>query len=303
MKKIFGFGLVVLAAFLAHTETRAQSSILFESPVKIIAQARAESKTPTTPTATTFDMTLSQPAFEFRFTVRQPGAAAEALAALKKRSGWKDGVLFIRDECAASPPATPVLRCAVDQVFTFVDNADSVRLVHLGEVFAGEECIEDGKFGCSLYRGEFTDLYDVFENNAFVGRDDVPAPLLEMRAVNGQLTVDLDETWGRNQERFTASERCLAAKPAERIEMCVEGITRRGAYLFNSTLAAYTKREDALMRTRPFARAALCDEKTVDDSACSEMLRKSALLLASIRPGEKPRLRGDVKSLSIPEKK
>lgn len=295
--------MVVFVAFAAHLEARGQSTILFESPVKIIAQARVEANAPATSAATTFDIVISAAAFEFQFTVTQPGGVADALAALKKKSGWKDGVLFVRDDCAETPAAKPVLRCAVDQVFTFVDGADSVRLVHLGDVFAGEDCIEDAKFGCSLYRGVFTDIYDAFENNTFIGRIDMPAPLLEMRAVSGQVTVDLDETWGRNQERYTAGERCLAAKAAERIEMCVAGITRRGAYLFNSILAAYTKRDDALTRTRAFARAALCEDNRESDAECGETLRKSALLLASIRPGEKPRQRGNVKSVSLPPKK
>jgi hypothetical protein len=299
VRPIFLFGLVAFAVGLAHTETRAQSSILFESPVKITALVRAEPKVATPSTVTTFDITVSPSAYEFRFAVTQPGPFADALAALKKKSGWKDGVLFIRDDCASAPLATHALRCAVDQVFTFVDAPDGVRLVHLGDVFAGEDCIEEAKFGCSLYRGVFTDVYDVFESNAFVDRQDIPAPLVEMRAVSGQLTVDLDETWGRNQERFTAGERCLVAKPAERAEMCTEGITRRGAYLFNSILATYTKRDDELMRIRAFARAALCEEKSNDDSACSDALRKSALMLVSIRPGEKPRLRGNVKSVAI----
>ena len=303
MRKIFCRALWVFGAFTAHLESRAQSTILFESPVKIIAQVRVEAKAPTTPTATTFDIAISAAAFEFQLTVTQPGGGAEALAALKKKSGWKDGVLFVRDDCAGTPVAKHVLRCAVDQVFTFVDGTDSVRLVHLGDVFAGEDCIEEAKFGCSLYRGVFTDVYDAFENTAFIGRIDIPAPLLEMRAVNGQLTVDLDETWGRNQERYTAGERCLAATPADRVEQCVEGITRRGAYLFNSTLAAYTKREDALTRTRAYARAALCEDRRESDAECSESLRNSALMLASIRPGEKPRMRGNIKSVSLPAKK
>jgi hypothetical protein len=286
-----------------HTESRAQPTILFESPVKIIALARAEAKAQITPPATTFDIAISAPTFEFQFSLTQPGGVAEALALLKKKSGWKDGVLFIRDECAATPAVKPAVRCAIDQVFTFVDGADSVRLVHLGDVFVGEDCVEDAKFGCSLYRGVFTDIYDVFENNAFIGRVDLPAPLLEMRAVNGQLSVDLDETWGRNQERYTAGQRCLAATPADRAEMCVEGITRRGAYLFNSTLAAYTKREDALTLTRAYARASLCEDSRESDAECGETLRKSALLLASIRPGEKPRMRGNVKTVALSPKK
>ena len=295
--------MLVFAALTTHLESRAQSTILFESPVKIIAQARVEAHGTTTPTATTFDIAISGAAFEFQFAVTQPGGVAVALAALKKKSGWKDGVLFIRDDCVDTPIAKHVLRCGVDQVFAFVEGADSVRLVHLGDVFAGEDCIEEAKFGCSLYRGEFTDVYDVFENNAFIGRNDIPTLLLEMRAVSGQLTVDLDETWGRNQERYSAGERCLAAKPADRAELCIEGISRRGAYLFNSTLAAYTKREDALTRTRAFARAALCEDNRESDAECGETLRKSALLLASIRPGEKPRVRGIIKTVSLPAKK
>ena len=120
-------------------------------------------------------------------------------------------------------------------------------------------------------------------------RADAPALLTEMRMKSGELVVDLDETWGRNQERFSAGERCLAASNTERASQCTEGISPRRAYLFNAALATYTKRDHQLTRIRNNARQALCDQQTED--ACSEILRASALMLAAIRPGEKARAR------------
>ena len=122
--------------------------------------------------------------------------------------------------------------------------------------------------------------------------------LLEIHVTSGEFVVDLDETWGRNQERFAAGERCLAATAVERASVCIDGITPRGAYLFNSALATYTRRTDNLLRIRTFARGALCESRS--EAECSETLRLSALMLAGIRPGEKPRPRGNVKSVPLP---
>lgn len=223
---------------------------------------------------------------QLSFDVRQRSADANGK---RKVFGWKDGFLFVRDDCQVSDESKRPWRCAVDHVYTLVDVKDGKRLAHLGDVHAGEDCIDEAKIGCALYQGVFTDIYDRLENHAFANRADAPAPLIEMRVKSGELIVDLDETWGRNQERFTAGERCLSAAITERASACVDGISPRRAYLFNATLATYAKREEALNRTRGYARNALCDRESED--ACSEILRISALMLASIRPGEKPRAR------------
>ena len=318
MRRIIPFALLLGVMLNAH----AQTMVLLDGPVKITAEARpvakhdgnADANLPAGIALTTFDLTISDKAVEFQFSSAQRGAHAGALAALRARIGWKNGFLFVRDDCLGANGGNRVLRCVIDQVFAFVDGANSKRLVHLGEVFVGDDCVDEEKFGCALYRGVFTDVFDAFENNTMIGRTDVPAPLLEMRAVNGQLVVDLDETWGRNQERYTAGERCLAAKPEVRAAVCVDGITPRGAYFFNSLLATYAKRGEALMRVHPYARSALCgDDKLSDDKRdskledkpdadCSEQLRLSALMLAAIRPGEKPQPRGNVHSISLPVK-
>ena len=299
---------VILLVFLhcAISTADAQTRVILDSPVKVTAQAYTENKSETRATAastasTTFNLTISGATHQFQLTVAQPGSYTDALAALKARSGWKDGYLFVRDDCLGAVEDKRAARCVVDQLFTFVESANGKRLVHLGEVSAGDDCAAEAKFGCALYQGVFTDIFDAFENSTMIRRGDAPTPLLEMRAVNGQLVVDLDETWGRNQERFTAGERCLAAKQTERSTTCVDGITPRRAFLFNATLATYTKREAQLTRVRAFARSALCDpEFDINvESECSESLRKSALLLAGIRPGEKPRARSNVRSAAI----
>jgi hypothetical protein len=205
--------------------------------------------------------------------------------------GWKDGYLFVRDDCMVADEARRAWRCVVDQIYTLVGTKDGKRLAHLGDVFAGEDCIDEPKVGCALYQGVFTDIYDRLENHTTFDRADVPAPLIEMRVRSGELVVDVDETWDRNQERFTAGLRCLAAPANERSTACVEGISPRRAYLFNSVLASYTKREEQLDKIRGYARSALCDRDHSSEEACSEILRVSALMLTSIRPGEKARAR------------
>lgn len=276
----------------------AQSSVLVETPVRVTADVKAEAKADVSAATTALDLAINQGSHEFRLTVVQRGSASEALSAQKARSGWKNGYLFIRDDCRGTNETKRAWRCVVDQVFAYVDGRDGKRLVHLGEVFAGDDCVDEAKFGCALYERTFTDIDDTLENNALVGRADSPAMLVEMYVTSGELVVDLDETWGRNQERFTAGERCLAAKPAERATHCVDGITPRRAYLFNAALATYTKRADQLMRIRTVARSALCEGST--EAECSEALRLSALMLADIRPGEKPRPRGNVRSVPLP---
>lgn len=247
--------------------------------------------------ASAIELTLNHDTHEFRLSVLQRGDPATALAAQKVRTGWKDGYLFVRDDCLGANDEKRAWRCVVDQVFTLVDSREGKRLVHLGEVYAGDDCVDEARFGCAVYQGTITDIYDQLEGNALVGRTEAPAILMEMRMTSGQLVVDLDETWGRNQERFTAGERCLAAKPEVRKEVCIEGISPRQAYLFNSALATYTRRTGHLMRIREFARAALCDDR--QDAQCSEYLRLSALMLAGIRPGGKPRARTSVNAAFV----
>ena len=297
--------LLVLLMLICEAQMAiAQPTVLIEAPVRITADAVAVSNASKVPTksaaasaTTALGLAINRDSYEFRLTVMQRGSPLVALAAQKARSGWKDGYLFIRDDCLAAIEAKRAWRCVVDQVFTFVDSRDGKRLVHLGEIFAGDDCLEETKFGCALYQGAFTDLYDSLEKNSLVGRADSPALLLEIRVASGEFVVDLDETWGRNQERFTAGERCLAAMAAEQVSDCTDGITPRGAYLFNSALATYTRRTDNLQRIRRFARGALCESRS--EAECSETLRLSALMLAGIRPGEKPRPRGNVKSMSL----
>ncbi|MEP7155110.1 MAG: hypothetical protein ABI905_05025 [Betaproteobacteria bacterium] len=283
---------LLLSAMWTCSFAFAQSSVLFDAPVKITAEAKAGAG------VTVLDLAMNQVTHEFRVTVLQRGNAAEALAAERARSGWKDGFLFIRDDCQPASEEKRAWRCVFDHVFTFVDAREGKRLVNVGEVFAGDDCVEEAKVGCSLYRGTFTDIYDALENIALVGRADSPALLIEMHVTSGEFVIDLDETWGRNQERFSAGERCLAARRSERAEFCTEGINPRRAYLFNSALAIYTKRADALQRIQASARTALCDEKS--ETECSEILRWSALILGSIKPGGKPRSRGNVQSVVLP---
>lgn len=311
--------LLVVAAFATST-VMAETAVLLETPVKIAVEPTLKSDAPPT---SALNLAINQGSHEFRLTVLQRGNESAALSAQKARTGWKDGYLFVRDDCLGTNDDKSKWRCVVDQVFTFVDSRDGKRLVHLGEVAAGEDCIDELRIGCALYQGVFTDIYDALEKNAFISRADAPAPMLEMRVVSGEWVVDLVDTWGRNQERYGAGERCLAAKPSERAVHCIEGITPRRAYLFNSTLATYTKRDEQLDRIRGFARSALCendelgDDKSGDnkrreekrnddkreekvDADCSEILRLSALMLAGIRAGEKPRPRGNVRSIPLP---
>lgn len=244
---------------------------------------------------TNITVKLQDSTTEFRVDVAQRGAGAAAVHEQQLRTGWKRGFFFVRDDCLETDEAKRPFRCVVDHVFTFVEGGKGKRLVYLGEVYAGDDCVEEVKLGCALYEDFFTDIYDVLEVNTVLSRNDSPGILLEMRAVNGEWEVDPVETWGRNQERFIAGEKCLAAKGDAQLTACVDGITPRRAYFFNATLATYTQRRDELTRTRAYARSAMCIGAS--DEECSETLRLSALLLARVKSGERPRNRGKVTTL------
>ena len=287
------FGVLFFLALLLTTNTHAASTVLLESPVRVTAETLAGAKANTTK----LELTIQHGASEFTLSVLQRGNAVDALTAQKSTSGWKDGYLFIRDDCLVDDPVLAAWRCVVDHVFTLVEDAKNkpaARLIYVGDVFAGEECIEAVRIGCALYKGTFTDIYDRLENNTLAPRAESPSLLIEMSVDGGVFQVDLDETWKANQERFLAGTRCLNAKPEMQSVRCIDGITPRRAYVFNTALATYTRQAEHLERTRAFARAALCER--LDDAECSDVLRSSALLLASIKPGEKARPRGNVMS-------
>ena len=286
-------GALHFAAMLFAAPATSAPVVLLDSPVRVVAEALPG----TTANTTKLELSVQHGASEFVLTVSQRGAATAALAAQKSAMGWKDGYLFIRDDCLAPDKQAAAWRCVVDQVFTLAEDArdkSGVRLIHVGEVFTGEDCVDAVRIGCALFRDTFTDIYDRLENNPLVPRAESPELLIEMNVRGGIFAVDLDETWKANQERFLAGARCLFAKPELLKELCVEGITQRRAYLFNTALATYTRQDEPLTRVRSFARAALCEGLAEAD--CSDALRASALLLGNIKPGERPRPRGNVSS-------
>ena len=291
---------LLLAATLFACAAEAAPTVLLESPVRILADVLPGAATGTTKLA----LTVQHGTGAFVLSVAQRGTATEALAAQKATSGWKDDYLFIRDDCLNDPTAVSAWRCVVDHVFMIAEDAKSKsggRLIYVGEVFAGDECIDAPRIGCALYKGTFSDIYDWLEDNAQLTRAESPAVLIESTVQGGVFTVDLEDTWKANQERFLAGARCLQAKPELQKERCIDGINPRRAYFFNTVLATYSRREEHLMRTRAFARAVLCERERLSESGCSEALRASALLLAGIKPGERPRLRGNVSSVASKE--
>lgn len=291
------FHAIVFAASLLATNAFAAPTVLLESPVRVAADVVSAG----IPGIATLELSVVHGGTVFVLKVAHRGSVADALAKQKTASGWKDGFLFIRDDCRSDDPATAAWRCIVDHVFALsTDDNDQpgTRLIYVGDVFAGEQCIESLRIGCALYKGVFTDIYDRLETNPLVPRGESPALLIESRIRSGTFEVDLDETWRANQERFLAGQRCVDAKPEMRRERCIDGITPRGAYLFNTALATYVRQNEPLARIRAFARAALCESgrERLSDNDCSDTLRASALMLAGIRPGDKPRRRGNVMS-------
>jgi hypothetical protein len=290
------FPALLFAAALFATSVTSAPVVLLASPVRVIADVSSTS----TANTTKLDISVQHDSNEFILQVLQRGQPPAALLAQKAVSGWKDGYLFIRDDCLGEEPAT-AWRCVVDHVFTLVDDTKDnsrTRLIYVGDVFAGEECIEATRIGCALYKGVFADIYDRLEGNALAAHAESPALLIESTVQGGIFAVDLEETWKANQERYLAGVKCLQAKPEAQPARCTDGITPRRAYLFNAALTTYTRQEEQLARTRMYARAALCESgrERLSDAECSDTLRASALMLAGIKPGEMPRARGKVSS-------
>jgi hypothetical protein len=243
--------------------------------------------------ATALDIKVSASLTTFAFTSRHRAAPRDAIAAQKAHTGWQEGYLFVRDACLDIGKPDAPWRCARDHVFSFADTKASKGFSYVGEVFAGEDCIEEVKLGCALYKERFTDIYDALERNPLVSRDESPLIFIEMLVKNGKFVVDVDETWGRNQERFKAGDLCLSADKESRATKCGDGITPIRAVFFNAALAAYTKRVEALSRARTQARTVLCESLREYD--CAEALRSFDTVLAGVKPGELPKVRGEVK--------
>ncbi|MCY7388303.1 MAG: hypothetical protein LH481_09610 [Burkholderiales bacterium] len=277
--------------------------VLMDAPVRVVA----ETLVGPTPDKLRLEISVRHGASEFVLNVLQRGTSTEALAAQKAASGWKDGYLFIRDDCLSDDAASTIWRCVVDHVFTLAEDAKDkarVKLIYVGDVYAGEECIQAARIGCALYKGAFTDIYDRLENNTLAPRSESPALLIESTVESGVFAVDIAETWKANQERFLSGTKCLQAKPETQKERCIDGITPRRAYLFNTALTTYTRQEEQLIRTRSFARAALCENgrERLTDTECGEALRTAAMLFANIKPGDKARARGNVLSPTVRQK-
>ena len=275
----------------------AQPVTLIDAPVKVTVEAQKDARIESGTTALSIEVQDRNQAF--RFQVFQRGNEAEAVARQKTVTGFKDGFLFIRDDCLADNPEKKSWRCVLDKVFAWAESSTGRRLIYVGDVHAGEECEAGMKVGCAHYDGHFTDIYDLLENNALTAAATAPAIFIEMTIKSGEFVVDLEDTWGRNQERYKAGAQCLAAAPELRATHCIDGLTPRRAYMFNAALAAYTKRESELDRTRAFARSALCEN--VPEAECSDTLRASALILARVTPGAKPRNRGMVRAYRVNE--
>lgn len=289
----------LLAAWATWTAfaAGAQPVVLIDAPVKVTAEPQKDGRIESGITALIIEVQDRQQAF--RFQVFQRGSAAEALARQRAATGFKDGFLFIRDDCLSDNPEKTTWRCVLDKVFAWTDSDAGKRLIYVGDVYAGEECEAAAKLGCALDDGHFTDIFDLLENNAINTHAEAPALLIDLRIHSGQFVVDLEDTWGRNQERYKAGAKCLAASIESRAEACTDGISPRRAYMFNAALASYTRRDAELERTRAFARSALCTN--VPEADCSDTLRASALILSRIVPAAKPRNRGMLRAYRLNE--
>ncbi len=253
---------------------------------------------------TTLTVRLAKNGAGFVLTTRWRAKPFDAVAMHQKLSGWKSNYFFVRDDCLAPDPANAPQRCALEHVFTLLDNGN--RLAYLGAVFAGEDCIEEQKFGCSLYQDVLTDIFEPPLKHPTIFHAISPALLIELRAKDGALVADLEETWTRNQERYRAGARCIAA--VENVaptagEKCAEGITYWQALLFNLLLTHYTRRDAAyneILTERMSRRCAITSSR--DCTPALQPYIEIGRLISAIVPGELPKPAGNVTAIKAAAK-
>ena len=217
-----------------------------------------------------FTLTVSRGAgtFTYKTIIVAVPSQEEAIEVLKRTIGWKDGYLFVRQECGGGN----MWRCDVDQIFAL----RSDRLVRIGEEAGGSRSQGPGAF---FRGGYFVDMYDRLETNDLTTHAGAPSFAIYMKERNGALVVDLARTWkeGRaaykkNRKEITVVGRDPALDPRARAE------TLASLLLHNAALARYCQRSAEFDETMRDARSLL-------PSARWETF---AALVQRITPGELP---------------
>jgi hypothetical protein len=266
-------GLVCVSS-AASAATSAVGFTLLTQPVKVVAQSDSKPGDPARFFPFTLTVSHDRCLFTFKTLLIAVANRDQALVVLRRTIGWKDGYLFVRQECGGGN----MWRCNVDQVFALRNG----RLLHIGEQLGGRRDLGVG----ALFRdGYFTDVYDRFESNALTSHAGAPSFTIYMKEKNGAFVVDLTRTWTRNREAFKRDRdeiprvaRNRGMDPRARAEMLASLL------LHNTLLERYCLKPRRLAGTMHDAARLLSPEKLM-------LFRR---IVDSVLPGQMPAPRGAV---------
>ncbi|HEX5464823.1 MAG TPA: hypothetical protein VFW88_08925 [Burkholderiales bacterium] len=232
--------LIVFACMLFATGAVAATRFtILAQPVKVVAQSDSKPGDPAR--FFPFALTVSHGgrSFTFRTLLIAVADRHQALAVLRQTIGWKDGYLFVRQECGGGNR----WRCDVDQVFALRDG----RLIHIGEQLGGRR--EQGP-GAFFHDGYFTDVYDRFESNDLTSHAGAPSFTIYIKENNGSFVVDLTRTWAGNRDAFKR-DRNEIPRVAQNHEMDprTRAETLASLLLHNAILARYCLKPHLLAQT------------------------------------------------------
>jgi hypothetical protein len=192
----------------------------------------------------------------------------EAVAALRRTTGWKDGYLFVRTECGGGTR----WKCATESVFML----RAGRLVALGSLLAGEE----RELATSWRGGAFHDIDADFEGYGLTKQVGAPRFDVLLHEREGRLVADTDSTWILNATQFADYESVAKAnKQPEVTGYRQSWVFAYSPRLCNAVLAKYCGRAATLDSTLMEARAVLP----------AEILKSFDELLAKVETGALPR--------------
>ena len=216
------------------------------------------------------ELTIERGNDRFRISTSIYGAKDqdEAISVLKRVTGWKEGYLFVREDCGGGN----AWRCDLDHVFAIRQG----RLNHLGEVAAGMPW--DSLVG-KYKDGYFTDIYNKFEINDLTSHAHAPGMTLFLQEKGGHLQVNLEYTCLQNREVFMEDAAKIAGNRGK--EFADEN--SRAVYLIppilsNAVYAKYCRRGTELSHIMRVAKSVLTKHE----------LQKFLAILAQVVPGEKP---------------
>ena len=223
--------IVLLCAAAPALAASADITILSQ-PVAVTARADSQPGDPREFFPFTLTVSRGERTFTYKTVIVAVPDQEEAVGVLKQTIGWKDGYLFVRQECGGGN----MWRCDVDQIFA----VRSDRLIRVGEEAGGSRSQGPGAFFRSGY---FVDMYDRLETNDLTTHAGAPSFAIYMKERSGALVVDLARTWkeGRATYRKNRKEIMVVGREGA-LDTRTRSETLASLLLHNAALARYCNR-------------------------------------------------------------